>query len=786
MSDVPSNQDIVVCYSCGGAMDVADVAPYSKVKCPNCGKENRVKKEFGPYTVTRRHAIGGMSSVFVAKDKALDREVALKILSEEYSSDQTRIAAFEEEARLTASFSHPNVVRVLTTGKAFDRLYIAMEFVPGGHFENRIREAGKVSELEILPLAIQIAEGLKGAHSAGLIHRDMKPGNILLDSEGNAKIVDFGLALVTKGGTATATEIWATPYYVPPEAIGGGAEDFRADIYAFGATLYHALAGKPPCDQESMATKLLREAKKKVVPLHKAAPFLLGETCAVVDRAMAYLPADRYDNYDGMIADLETALKLAQQDGKVDATGATGAERRMKERQGRSRGLVYAGVGAAVFLIGMAVIFALRDPMKEAAPVAPRIVEVEVEVADSVASPQEIALRYEEARQAMYSGNFSKAESEFAGLFEKDDVQEPTRTWSGLQTVLVTAMDGKMSISRKRARAVAEHIEGSPAEGSEEFREGVLPILIGMGHMPFLKFEDFDQESGGAERYVGYFLAGLKNWEQGGLEEAEPFFRKISGERSLKENGILGWYQDSAGKYLSDLELLKGKAMSADPQTEKGCAEARAELNRAFTLLKTKGRARFNVRSRQLDLARMEKFYKEAGPVVEKIDLAKEVRELGKDFRFDEALVFLEEKGLKEDAERGAALLDIVQAVLAMEVDLEKALARAPRRVDFTLADGTAIDSLAFVSGQGLVGRAADGSAKALAFKELGADQLAELLRKPEVGEEAVLERFKRLDAEICLFWLVGDEKKAEEGASRLSMESKYFREKWARITQIL
>ena len=222
-------------------MDVSAVAPFSNVECPNCGKHTRVKREFGPYTLVRRHAIGGMSMVFVAHDNTLDREVALKILSEEFSADERRIAAFEEEARITASFSHPNVVRVLTTGRAFDRFYIAMELVPGGHFEHQIRERGKIPEIEMLPLAIEVAQGLKAAHAAGLIHRDVKPGNILLDAEGHAKLVDFGLALVTQGGKAQATELWATPYYVPPETVEGHAEDFRSDIYAFGATLYHAL-----------------------------------------------------------------------------------------------------------------------------------------------------------------------------------------------------------------------------------------------------------------------------------------------------------------------------------------------------------------------------------------------------------------------------------------------------------------------------------------------------------------------------------------------------------------
>ncbi|RYD25183.1 MAG: serine/threonine protein kinase, partial [Verrucomicrobiaceae bacterium] len=281
-------QTITNCGTCGNAMNVTAVAPFSNVECPTCGAKERVKTEFGHYTLTRRLAEGGMSLVFVAMDNTLGREVALKILNEAYSADEKRITAFEEEARITASFSHPHVVRVFTTGRAFGRFYIAMELVPGGHFEHQIRERGKIPEAEILPFAVQVAEGLEAARAAGLIHRDIKPGNILLDAQGSAKIVDFGLALLTKDGSATAQEIWATPYYVPPETIEGHPEDFRSDLYAFGATLYHALAGKPPCDEDTMSTDKLREAKKHIRSLRTAAPDITDDTCAIVDQAMAY------------------------------------------------------------------------------------------------------------------------------------------------------------------------------------------------------------------------------------------------------------------------------------------------------------------------------------------------------------------------------------------------------------------------------------------------------------------------------------------------------------------
>ncbi|MDX1680824.1 MAG: protein kinase, partial [Akkermansiaceae bacterium] len=144
-------ETIADCEACNSPMDISAVAPFSNVVCPNCGEQSRVKTQFGPYTLTHRYAVGGMSMVFSAKDSTLEREVAVKILSEEYSQDQKRIDAFEEEARITASFSHPNVVRVLRTGHAFGRYYIAMELVSGGHFEHHIRERKRIPEEDLLP-----------------------------------------------------------------------------------------------------------------------------------------------------------------------------------------------------------------------------------------------------------------------------------------------------------------------------------------------------------------------------------------------------------------------------------------------------------------------------------------------------------------------------------------------------------------------------------------------------------------------------------------------------------
>ncbi len=770
-------------------MDVTTVAPFTNVECPACGKHTRVKREFGPYTLVRRHAMGGMSMVFAAFDNTLNREVALKILSEDYSADEKRIAAFEQEAHITASFSHPNVVRVLTTGRAFGRLYIAMEFVPGGHFEHQIRERGKIPEREMLALAIEVAQGLKAAHAAGLIHRDVKPGNILLDSEGHAKLVDFGLALVTHGGKAQATELWATPYYVPPETVEGYSEDFRSDIYAFGATLYHALSGKPPCGVESMATDLLRVAKKRVIPLHLVDTSISAETCRIVESAMAYNPAGRFSSYDELIAALTQALNHAKA-GPV-APSQTAAKRRANKKR-RERIVLVAAIVAVPVVAGL--VITMRNFRKPAVvdlpkPELPHVVP-QIGAPDNSVG---IMKSYRDARTAVEAKNFEKAASGFYGLHCNSAVQEPTRTWAGVEAVLASYLDGRGPDARRLSREVADHVRSLP-KGGTSIDEKLLNVIDKLTFIKPLPEPELDYSDASAAQVVAAMLAGLKDWEQGMPDLAAACFSVVVSCKLPQEDQWASVYQKMAGDYLADHEILSGPLFSSYPPDKEGCESAIENLNTVLNQLKTRGRAKFNVRAWQLDLARHAKLLSLAantspggtGVAGKKTpdlpDLLAKLEGFSRDCRFPEAVSYL--KSLTDDPQGAklASLLSMAESSMAFLSDLEEDLGKEPVSVAMQTRNGGTMVRISIDSDGEITATDTDGQSRTCKWSDFTPGSLIDLHRVLVRNPKNETERVRRHECAIAYDWLAGERARAVSAAEILAEGSPEFKQRWEGI----
>jgi serine/threonine-protein kinase len=244
----------------------------------------------GRYDIERELGRGGMAQVYLARDRELDRPVALKVLAAHLGGDETFRRRFLREARVAARLSHPNVVRVFDAGDSDGRPYIVMEYVRG----RSLADCGRLAPERVAELGKQAAAGLQQAHDAGLVHRDVKPGNLLLRDDGVLKIADFGIARAAEMTRQTqAGTILGTAAYLAPEQIAGEDATRASDLYSLGAVLYELLTGRPPYVFESLAELAAQQGEGAIVPVRDLEPSVPRELEAAVMHALARDPSFR-------------------------------------------------------------------------------------------------------------------------------------------------------------------------------------------------------------------------------------------------------------------------------------------------------------------------------------------------------------------------------------------------------------------------------------------------------------------------------------------------------------
>jgi len=308
MASEPTAQ---TCPGCGTAIDTTAAEPLARLACPNCGKKIRVQKTFDHFLVVETLGVGGMGTVYKARDTQLDRFVALKLLRRDLGGQENYNARLQQEARMAASVNHPYVIQVFDSGTDHGQFYVVMELVDHGSLDDLMALQPRLPEKQVLEIGIQVAKGLRAARRRGLIHRDVKPANILFADEHAAKIGDFGLASAATQRWGDGV-IWGTPYYVAPERLSNEPEDFRSDIYSLGATLFHAIAGKPPIEGETNSAAELRELKQQPLDLEALASDISPATARVLQRMIAADPAQRFSSYDDLVAELERTWRALE------------------------------------------------------------------------------------------------------------------------------------------------------------------------------------------------------------------------------------------------------------------------------------------------------------------------------------------------------------------------------------------------------------------------------------------------------------------------------------------
>ena len=301
------------CSKCNCLIDVKGLKAFTKIECPECQAIEHVPARLGNFLLLKLLGTGGMGGVYYAKDESLGRSVAIKVMLQKLGNDPEFIETFRREAQAIAKLNHPNISQIYSFGQEKGQPYIVMELIVGKHVDEMMEEDGGISPALAVRICYEVAQGLSAADEAGIVHGDIKPENILLDKNGRAKIVDFGLATVAHA--AAEKGIWGTPYYIAPEKIRRQKIDARADIYSLGATLYHILAGKPPFEGKTPIDVVKARLVNPPPDLKETCPDMPDIVVQIVTRMLATERTARYPTYKSLISDMLKAVNELKSSG---------------------------------------------------------------------------------------------------------------------------------------------------------------------------------------------------------------------------------------------------------------------------------------------------------------------------------------------------------------------------------------------------------------------------------------------------------------------------------------
>lgn len=537
------------CPACGASFDSSEVEPLARVDCPNCGERLRAERTFDHFVIVETVGVGGMGTVYKARDTRLDRFVALKLLHKELEGGLDATMQLQQEARMAASVNHPNIVQVFSSGTDHGQFYLVMELVERGSLDDFMEQQTRLPEELVLEAGIQAAKGLRAAYSKGLIHRDVKPANILFTDEHLAKISDFGLAGIAAEARG---EIWGTPYYVAPERLNNQPEDFRSDMYGLGATLFHAIAGKAPIDGETNSASELLRLKQQPLLLSVVAPNVSIDTARALQRMIAPEPAQRFSSYDGLVSELERAYKKLTGRDVIDIATA----KRKTQR-------IIAAAAAILLFVAIGVLVFVQKTQKQIA------------ISSTAIPTAELEKQAADARHQLVLNRYNVAGSAFARIANEARGRQPLYDWACLQQGLATMIGRDETQAREAFQAVEK--AGSKGFAREDadlanFFVATSKTLLAPRAIPA---SQLSVKSPSSPELFALFPFALKDINQLDVKDAAQLLDQFTKAEPSGKFAWIGELKPIAQKYLDDCRFYL--AWSANPQAK---AVSQSELKK--------------------------------------------------------------------------------------------------------------------------------------------------------------------------------------------------------------
>src|ERR1051325_10493176 len=311
MSESDKPLKMVTCPGCEAKVFIpGDLPPLATEPCKRCGHPIMMPMQLRQFELRSKIASGGQGKVYRAFDTVLERLVAVKLMRKELESDPVALESFIREARAFAWLNNTNIIHIYAFDELEGQRYLVMELADRGSLDTRIDKNQRLTELEVLDIGIKIASALDMALKHSLLHRDIKPGNILFNVDNEPKLIDFGLARNVEAEPESTTVTEGTPYYVAPEKIKRERETFLSDMYSLGCTLYHALTGHVPFEAPSVEELVAAHVHTPLTPPNLVVPEITQATSDALVKVMAKDPSERFLSYDEFIMTLEAARSL--------------------------------------------------------------------------------------------------------------------------------------------------------------------------------------------------------------------------------------------------------------------------------------------------------------------------------------------------------------------------------------------------------------------------------------------------------------------------------------------